>query len=69
MRKKLRVEDQKLKAQLVSSSMAGIRGDQRRTPWDFVTSGIQGISSSIAQGTIEANNELKLGLISMVQQS
>jgi len=35
--KKLRVEEQRLKAQPASSSMAGIGGDKRRTLWDFVT--------------------------------
>jgi len=49
--------------------MAGIGGDQRRTLRDFVTMGVQGISSNIARLNIEATNfELKPALISMVQQ-
>ena len=43
---------------------------KRRTLRDFVTPGVQGIASSIAQPTIDVNNfELKPALISMVQQS
>ena len=50
--------------------MVGIGCDQRRTLRDFVTLGVQGISSSISWPTIEVNNlELKPTLISMVQQS
>jgi len=50
--------------------MVGIGGDQRRTLQDFVTTAFQGISSSIAQLTIEANNfGLKPGLLSMREQS
>ena len=55
-RKKLRVEEQKLTTEAVSSLMSGIGGDQRRTLLDFVTIGVQGISSSIAWPTLEANN-------------
>jgi len=66
-RKKLRVEEQRLNAHVVSSSMAGIGGDQRRTLEDFVTLIVQGISSSIALLTTESNNfGLKPALISMV---
>jgi len=50
--------------------MAGEGGDQRRTLWDFVTLGVQGIASSIARPNVDANNfELKPAVISMVQQS
>jgi len=66
-RKKLRVEEPRLKAQAVSSSMAWIEGHQRRTLWDFITPGVQGISLSITRPTAEANNfELKPTLISIV---
>ena len=66
-RKKVWVEEQRLKAQAVSSPMARIEGDQRRTLRDFVTQGVQGISSSIAWSNVEANNfELKPAPISMV---
>ena len=69
-RKKLRVEEQRLMAQAISSPMVGIGGDQRWILRDFVTPGVQGISSSIAQPNVEAKNfELKPTLISMVQQS
>ena len=48
--------------------MAG--GNQRRTLYDFVIPGVQGIASSIARPAVDANNfELKPALISMVQQS
>ena len=41
-----------------------------RTLWEFGTSGVQAIFSSIARSTVGANNfELQLALISMVQQS
>jgi len=44
-------------------------GEERRTLRDFVTPGVQGIASSTAQPTVDANNfELKPSLISMVQQ-
>jgi len=47
---------------------AVVRG-QRRTLWDFITPGVQGISSSIPRPTVEVNNfELRLVLLSMVQQ-
>jgi len=50
--------------------MAGEGGDQRKTLQDFITPGVQGIASSIAHPTIDANNfEFKLTLILMVQQS
>jgi len=45
-------------------SMAETGGDQRRTFQDFVTPGVQGISSSITWPTVEPNNfELKPTLI------
>ena len=48
---------------------AGARG-QRRTLQDFITPGVQGISSSITRPTVEVNNfEFRAALISMVQQS
>jgi len=48
--------------------MAG--GNQRRTLYDFVIPGVQGIASSIARPAVDANNfELKLAFISIVQQS
>jgi len=63
--KKLRVKEQRLKAQEVSSSMAGIGGEQRRKLRDFVTIEVQGISLSITWPTIKVNNfELKPALIS-----
>jgi len=50
--------------------MAGGGGDQKRTLRGFVTPGVQGIASSIARPTVDANDfELKPSLISMVQQS
>ena len=63
-RKKLRVEQQRFKAQVGSSPMAGIGGD-KRTLWDFVTLGVQGISSNVEAISFE----LKPALISMGQQS
>ena len=48
--------------------MAGGKGDQRRALRDFVTPVVQGIVSSIARPTVNANNfEFKPALISMVQ--
>ena len=50
--------------------MAGGGGEQRRTLRDFVTPGVQGITSSIAYPNVKANNfDLKPALIFMVQQS
>jgi len=50
--------------------MAGGGGDQRRTLRDFIIPGFQGIASSIARLTVDANNfELRPALISMEQQS
>ena len=69
-RKKLKLEDQRAKAQEASSTMVGGGGDQRRTFGGFVTPTVQGIASSIARPNVEANNfELKLALSSMVQRS
>jgi len=65
-RKKQRIEEQRHAAGRNSS----IVGEERRTLRDFVTPGVQGISSSIARPAVDANNfELKPALISMVQQS
>jgi len=50
--------------------MAEGGGDQRRTLRDFITTGVQGITSSIARPAADANNfEFKPILISMIQQS
>jgi len=69
-RKRQRLEEQRRKARRASPIMTGGDGEQRRTLTDFVTSGVQDITSSIAHPSMEANNfELKLCLISMVQQS
>jgi len=46
-RKKLKLEEQRAKAQEASSTMARGGDDQRRTLWDFITPGVQGIASSI----------------------
>jgi len=47
-----------------------MQGEERRTLRDFITLGVQGIASSIAQPAVDANNfKLKPALISMVQQS
>jgi len=44
-------------------------GDKQRTLHDFITRGVQGITSSIARPAVDANNfELKPTLFSMVQQ-
>jgi len=68
-RKKQRIEEQRRKARKNLTSMAGGGGDQRRTLRDFVTPVVRGIASSIARPTVDTNNfELKLALISMVQQ-
>jgi len=66
----LKLEEQRDKAQEAFSTMAGGGEVQRRTLRDFVTLGFQGIASRIAWLNVEADNlELKLALISMVQQS
>jgi len=45
-------------------------GGWRKKLCDFVTPGVQGIASSIARPAVDANNfELKLALISILQQS
>jgi len=69
-RKKQRSKEQRREAIGNPTRMAGGRDDQRRTLRDFVTPGVQGIASSIARSTADANNfEFKPALISMVQQS
>ena len=69
-RKKQRVERQRCKARETSPKMEPPRGEpERRTLQDFITSGVQGITSSIGRATLEVNNfELRLALVSMVQQ-
>jgi len=65
-RKKQRIEEQRHETRR-NSNMAD---EERRTLHDFVTLGVQGIASSIARPAVDANNfELKLALISMMQQS
>jgi len=67
--KKQRLE-KRHKAQEESAKMYTGGEGQRRTLQDFITLGVQGISSSIARPTVEVNNfELRSALISMVQQS
>ena len=67
-RKKQRL-DKRHKAQEESAKMDVGEG-QRGTLRDFITPGVQGISSSIARPIVEVNNfELRPALISMVQQS
>jgi len=67
--KEQKLQEQRRKARRTSQNIAG-GGDQRRTLRVFVTPEVQGIASSIARPNIEVNNfELKLALISMVQQS
>jgi len=68
--KKQRIEEQRHEARRNPTNMVRGEGDQRRALRDFVTPGAQGITSSIARPTVDANNfDLKLVLISMVQQS
>jgi len=68
-RKKRRLERRR-KAQEESVKMDAGGEGQRRTLRDFITPGVQGISSSIARLTVEVNNfELSPALISMIQQS
>jgi len=44
-------------------------GGKRKTLRDFITPGVQGISSSIIKPAMEVNNfELRPALVSMVQQ-
>jgi len=65
----LKLEEQKAKAQEASSTMVGGEDDQRRTLWDFVTPGIQGIAFSTVLPNVEAQNfKLKPALISLLQQ-
>ena len=67
-RKKQRLEKRR-KAQEESPKMDAGAGGQRRTLRDFITPGVQRISSSIVRPTVEVNNfKLRLALISMVQQ-
>jgi len=44
-RKKQKLEEQRRKARRTSSNMRGKGGDQRRKLMDFVTPGVQGITS------------------------
>jgi len=68
--KKLRLEEQKLKAQETSPKIAGGGGDQWRTLRDFITPGVHDITSSIIRPIVKAYNfELKPAFISMVQQA
>ena len=65
-RKKQRIKKQRREVRM-NLSMAG---EARRTLHDFVTLGVQGMASTIARPTMDANNfELKPALISMLQQS
>ena len=67
-RKKQRLEKRR-KAREESPKMDTGAGDQRRTLRDFITLGVQDISSSITRPTVEVNNfELRPTLISIVQQ-
>ena len=66
--KKLKLEEQRAKAQEACTTMAGGGDDLRRTLWDFLTPGVQGIALSIAQPNMEGHNfDLKPTLISKVQ--
>jgi len=66
-RKNQRLEKRR-RAQEESPKMDAEAGGQRRTLRDFITPGVQGISSSISRLTVEVNNfELRPALISMVQ--
>jgi len=68
-RKKWWLENQRQKAYGISPTMVGGVGDQRSTLRDFVTPRVHGIISSITRPNVEVDNfELKLALISMVQQ-
>jgi len=68
-RKKQRLK-KRCKAREESPKMDTGAGGQRRTLQDFITPGVQGVSSSIARPTMEVNNfELRPTLISMVKQS
>ena len=69
-RKKHRLEEQRRNARRTSLIMAGGHGEQRRVLRDFVSPSVKGITSSIARPNVEAKKfDLKLALISMVQQS
>jgi len=66
-RKKQRL-DKRRKAQEEFAKMDAGGEGQRRKLRDFITPGVQGISSSIARPTLEVNNfELRPAPISMVQ--
>jgi len=68
-RKKERLE-KRCKGRETSPKMDARTRGQRRTLRDFITPGVQGISSSIAKPTVEVNNfELRPTLVSMVQQT
>ena len=67
-RKKLKLQEERDKAQEAFFMMAGEGDDQRRKLRGFITPVAQGFASSIAQPNIEAHNfEHKSALISMVQ--
>ena len=69
-RNKLKLDELRAKVQEASSTMAGERGDQRKTFRDFITLGVQGIAFSVSRPNVEANKfELKSVPSSMVQQS
>jgi len=67
-REKQKIKEQRGEASRSSTNMAGGGDNQRRTLRDFITPGVQGVTSTIAHPRIEANNfELKPALISMMQ--
>jgi len=53
-RKKLKLEEQIAKVRETSSTMTGSGDEQGRTLRDFITLGVQGITSSIARPNVEA---------------
>ena len=68
-RKKQRLKKRRKAQEEYPKMDPGARG-QGTTLRDFITPGVEGISSSIARPTVEVNNfELRPALISMVQQS
>ena len=69
-RKKQMIEEQRCETRRNVTNMAREGDDQRRTLRDFVTPGVQVITSSIACATIDAIYfDLEPTLISMLQQS
>ena len=66
----MKLGEQRVNVQEVSSTMAEGGDDKRRIFWDFVTPGVQGITSSLTRPNVEAHNfKLKPALIFMVKQS